>query len=130
MQDNVRSPTPPPLSGASRRSPPDRVRFHCDSVRNPIPGGPALGRFVPNPQRGLVTRWPRDGGGRSRPVIVAGSSTPPRGGHAWLSARTAAAFSDLGKIEEMPSRRTLGDLTSLKDMGEGLFVFLHNPNRY
>lgn len=84
------------------------------------------GRPVPNPQRGLVTRWPRDGGGRSRPVFWPTSPLRPRGGHAWLSAAADAAFSDLGKIEEMLSWRTLGDLTSLKGLGRLLSRF-HPP---
>ncbi len=56
------SPTPPPLSGIYSNKP--------DGSHS---------RSVPNPQRGLVTRWPCDGGGRPEPVILAGACAPPQG---------------------------------------------------
>ena len=60
--------------------------------------------LVPNPQRGLMSRWPRDGGGRPEPVILADSTLHPRGGHAWLSAaRTHVVHMSLEKIEKMRS---------------------------
>jgi hypothetical protein len=64
MRDNVRiANTTAPVGGFPPRAPEKFVAVH----------------LVPNPQRGLVTRWPRDGGGRFRPVIVADQSTPPQG---------------------------------------------------
>ena len=35
--------------------------------------------LVPNPQRGLVSRWPRGSGGSVGPVILADPGAPPQG---------------------------------------------------
>jgi hypothetical protein len=64
MQNNVRTPTPPSLSGAlpARMSPRGTWRTAAPTRNGDFP-----------------SRWPRDGGGSSKPVILADSCSPPQG---------------------------------------------------
>src|SRR3954452_12275355 len=112
MQDNVRSPTPPPLSGAPRHEPlRSSFRFAWSPTRNGDSSHVGLGTAAEGPNR---SSWP------TRPLR-------PRGGHAWVSAVDGASFSDLGNFEEMPFRRSLGDLPSLKILGDPVSVFRPIP---
>jgi hypothetical protein len=110
---------PTRLGPAAGRAPP--VRRHRRPCRE-LTGSrcdPGPMSRVPNPQRGTrhVSRWPGNSGGRQAPVILAGLALHPGGGQAYSSAGNAGAFSDLDKIEEMPPRRVLGDVTGFKNLG-------------
>src|SRR4051794_6599514 len=108
MQDNVRSPTPPPLSGAPRHEPLESsFRFAWSPTRNGDSSHVGLGTAAEGLNR---SSWP------TRPLR-------PRGGHGWLSTSFTRALSDLGKFEKLSPRRTLGDLTSLKGLGDPVSVF-------
>jgi hypothetical protein len=133
------------IESVSRQSPDGQARPKWSQrpkaiTTDPVGGFPFLvtgNRFkpivgnqrVPNPQRGLITRWPRNGGGHSGPVILAGSSYHPRGGQRWLSVSGRRVMRELGKIEKMTLWRTLGPLTSFKTLGEDSFGYWSTSGR-
>ena len=115
MLDNVRSPTPPSLS---RIDPDEPVRL--GRRRNAGPQ-PATGTHLTL----ASVRWRKLQAGHLGRLVA----LHPRGGHARLSASLVPPFTDLGKIEKMPSWRTLGDLTSFKRLGRSVsrIASTHEP---
>ena len=101
----IRSPSP---------TPPSRSR---PCLRMTPEGDSATG-LIPDTQREPVSRWPRDGGGRSRSTIMANRSLHPRGGRGYSSASRAAALTSSEKTEEWRPWRILGEMACCRRMAK------------